>query len=134
MTITSDDVYALAPYARTLGVTFESMSASELRTALAFTPALSTTGGSLHGGALLGLADVSAAVCAVLNAPPGTLPATADSTARFLRPAHGDVSAVSRPVQVTRSRVIVEVEIVDAAGDLCAKVTQSVSLLAPRAS
>ncbi|MCD9198648.1 PaaI family thioesterase [Aeromicrobium wangtongii] len=132
MTITAEDVYALAPYARTLGVTFDSLDASELRTGLAFVPALSTTGGSLHGGALLGLADVSAAVCAVLNAPPGTLPATADSTARFMRPVHGDATAVSRPLQVTRSRVIVEVEISDASGRLCAKVTQSVSLVAPR--
>ncbi|QGG40601.1 PaaI family thioesterase [Aeromicrobium yanjiei] len=132
MTITPEDVYALAPYARTLGVTFEDMDAAELRTRLAFTDALSTTGGSLHGGALLGLADVSAAVCAALNAPPGTRPATADSTARFLRPAHGDVSAVSRPVQVTRSRAIVEIEIIDATGDLCAKVTQSVSLITSR--
>lgn len=130
--ITAEDVYALAPYARTLGVTFERMDAAELRTALAFTPELSTTGGSLHGGALLGLADVSAAVCAVLNAPPGTLPATADSTARFLRPVHGDASAIARPVQVTRSRVVVEVEVMDAAGELCVKVSQSVALRVPR--
>lgn len=132
MTITAEDVYALAPYAKTLGVTFDTVDSAELRTQLAFTHALSTTGGSLHGGALLGLADVSAAVCAVLNAPPGTLPATADSTARFLRPVHGEAIAVSRPLQVTRSRVIVEVEIFDASEELCVKVTQSVSLLTPR--
>lgn len=132
MTITPEDVYALAPYAKTLGVTFEDMSAAELRTRLPFTHPLSTTGGSLHGGALLGLADVSAAVCAVLNAAPGTLPATADSTARFLRPVHGDATAVSRPVQVTGSRVIVEVQVLDPAGELCVMVTQAVALRAPR--
>jgi 1,4-dihydroxy-2-naphthoyl-CoA hydrolase len=133
MSITAEDVYALAPYAETLGVTFETMTPAELRTGLSFTQALSTTGGSLHGGALLGLADVSAAVCAVLNGPPGALPATADSTARFLRPVHGDATAVARPVHVTRSRVVVEVQVFDAAGDLCVTVSQAVALLGPRA-
>ncbi|RYJ06754.1 MAG: PaaI family thioesterase [Actinomycetales bacterium] len=131
MTITADDVYALAPYAKTLGVTFDRMDADELATGLAFTHALSTTGGSLHGGALLGLADVSAAVCAVLNAGPGALPATSDSTTRFLRPVRGDASAVSRPIHVTGSRVVVEVAIFDSEQKLCVTVSQSVTLLRP---
>jgi acyl-coenzyme A thioesterase PaaI-like protein len=55
-----NDVYALAPYAKTLGVVFDDMTAAGVRATLAHDPSLSTVGGGLLGGALTGLADVSA--------------------------------------------------------------------------
>lgn len=52
----ADDVYALAPYARTLGVEFGELRAETPVSAhLAYRPELSTTNGGLHGGALMGL-------------------------------------------------------------------------------
>lgn len=77
-TLEAEDVYALAPYAKTLGVVFEEISEAGVRARLVHDLSLSTVGGGLHGGALMGLADVCAAVCAALNGPAGAAPATVE--------------------------------------------------------
>ncbi len=74
MTVTAEEIYAVAPFAETLGVRFAAINASEVRARLDYVSALSTLGGGLHGGALMGLADGAAAVCAAVNGPEGTLP------------------------------------------------------------
>ena len=58
VTLEAEEVYALAPYAKTLGVEFEEMTAAGVQARLAHDLSLSTVGGGLHGGALTGLADV----------------------------------------------------------------------------
>jgi acyl-coenzyme A thioesterase PaaI-like protein len=63
-----------------LGVEFEEITAQRVVARLPFSLPLLTVGGGLHGGSLMGLADGVAAVCAVANGNPGTLPATVDST------------------------------------------------------
>ncbi|AGL17172.1 PaaI family thioesterase [Actinoplanes sp. N902-109] len=125
--ITQDDISSLAPYVRTLGVVFEELSAERVRARLPFTVALTTTGGGLHGGALMGLADVVAAVCAMLGGPPDALPATVESSTHFLRPARTDVVATARPLRSGRTTVV-EVDVHDGEGVLCARVTQVVSV------
>ncbi|MDL5206460.1 PaaI family thioesterase [Streptomyces sp. ALI-76-A] len=131
--LAANDVYALAPYAKTLGVVFDEMTAAGVRATLAHDLSLSTVGGGLHGGALMGLADVSAAVCAALNGPVGAAPATVESTTHFLRPAHTDVVATARPLRVGRNTVI-EVDVHDAEGELCARVTQVVTAVKQKPS
>lgn len=130
MPITADDVYALAPYARTLGVGFAHLAAERVVADLSFDQQLSTVGGGLHGGALMGLADVAAAVCAVLNAAPGSAPATTTSTTQFLRPVRSSATATATPLNVGRSSVVVQVDVSDEAGALCARVTQTVAVRA----
>ena len=132
-TLAAEDVYALAPYAKTLGVVLDELTATGVRATLAHDLSLSTVGGGLHGGALMGLADVCAAVCAALNGPVGTAPATVESTTHFLRPAHTDVVATARPLRVGRNTVI-EVDMHDATGELCARVTQVVTAVKPKTS
>ncbi|WP_217182354.1 PaaI family thioesterase [Streptomyces sp. AC495_CC817] len=130
---TAEDVYALAPYAKTLGVEFQEIAPACVRAGLAHDLSLSTVGGGLHGGALMGLADVCAAVCAALNGPVGAAPATVESSTHFLRPARTSVVATARPLRVGRNTVI-EVDIHDAEGELCARVTQVVATVRPKAS
>ncbi len=130
-TLAAEDVYALAPYARTLGVVFDEMTPAGVRATLAHDHSLSTVGGGLHGGALMGLADVSGAVCAALNGPAGAAPATVESTTHFLRPARTDVIATARPLRVGRNTVI-EVDVHDSEGELCARVTQVVTAVKPK--
>lgn len=127
MSITEADVYQLAPYAKTLGVRLPRMDADGVVGTLEQSRALSTVNGGLHGGALMGLADVTAAVCAVLNAAPGALPATISSNTSFLRPARGDVSARATAVHRGGSMVTVQVDVTDASGALCARVIQTVA-------
>lgn len=132
MTITSDDVYALAPYARTLGVEFEELKpATAVNARLAYRPELSTAHGGLHGGALMGLADVSAAVCAVLHAAPGALPATMESSTHFMKPVRGDAAATATVLNVGRSAITVNVDVTDDEGRLCVRVTQLVGVRVP---
>jgi uncharacterized protein (TIGR00369 family) len=131
-TLEAEDVYALAPYAKTLGVVFEEISEAGVRARLAHDRSLSTVGGGLHGGALMGLADVCAAVCAALNGPVGAAPATVESSTHFLRPARTGVVATARPLRVGRNSVV-EVDIHDEEGELCARVTQVVTTVKPNA-
>ncbi|AXK87911.1 PaaI family thioesterase [Nocardia farcinica] len=131
MTVTAEDIYALAPYVRTLGVRFDRIAPDRVVARLAHSAALSTTGGGLHGGAVMGLADATAAVCAALNGSPGVAPATADSTTHFLRPITDSATATAVPMRVSARQVVVTVEVRDASGELCAHVVQTVRLLPP---
>ncbi len=132
-TLEAEDVYALAPYAKTLGVVFDEISEIGVQARLVHDISLSTVGGGLHGGALMGLADVCAAVCAALNGPAGAAPATVESSTHFLRPARTSVVATARPLRVGRNSVV-EVNIHDGEGELCARVTQVVTTVKPKAS
>lgn len=133
ITLAAEDVYALAPYAKTLGVEFEEITEAGVQARLAHDFSLSTVGGGLHGGALMGLADVCAAVCAALNGPAGAAPATVESSTHFLRPAHTSVVATARPLRLGRNTVI-EVDVHDDKGELCARVTQVVTAVKPKAA
>jgi 1,4-dihydroxy-2-naphthoyl-CoA hydrolase len=86
MELTNDMIYELAPYARLLGIEAEEMTASQVKVHLPLRAELSTIGGNMHGGALMSLCDLSAAICAGLNAPEGYFAVTAESTTYFLKP------------------------------------------------
>lgn len=133
MTLTPDEVYAAAPFVRTLGVELDRIAPEAVVGRLPFAHGLSTVGGGLHGGALMGLADGVAAVCAAANGAPGTLPATVDSTTHFLRPVAGRATATASPVRADDRQVLVEVRVTDDSGDLCVHVLQTVRLVRPAA-
>ena len=120
MTITQEQVHELAPFTRTLGVEFVEM-----------TPERTTVGSTLHGGALMGLTDSAAAVCAVLNMPAGAGgTTTVAATTNFLRPAPlGRVTATARPLHRGRTTVVLEVDVHDDAGRLVARTTQTQAFL-----
>jgi uncharacterized protein (TIGR00369 family) len=85
----------------------------------------------MHGGALMGLADSLGGLCAFLNLPPGaTTTATVESKTNFFRAVkEGRVSAVSRPLHVGRSFIVVETDLHDAEGRHVARVTQTQAVL-----
>ena len=131
MTITQEQVHELAPFTRTLGVEFERMTADEVVAALDVTPERCTVGSTLHGGALMGLTDSAAAVCAVLNLPPGAAgTSTVSAATHFMRPAPlGRVTATARPLHRGRTTVVLEVDVHDGAGKLVARTTQTQAVL-----
>lgn len=131
MTLTPDEVYAAAPFVRTLGVQLVEIAPEAVVGHLPFAQPLSTVGGGLHGGALMGLADGTAAVCASVNGGPGALPATVDSTTRFLRPVMGQATATARPITSSSRQVLVEVRVTDESDALCVHVLQTVRLVYP---
>ncbi len=119
------------PLAGLLGVERVDETPGEVRARLAWREGLCTAGGVMHGGALMALADCAAGVCAYLNLPDGAAgTATIQSSTNFLSPVRdGYVEAVSRPLKVGRTVIVVETQIVDAEGRAVARVVQSQAVL-----
>jgi 1,4-dihydroxy-2-naphthoyl-CoA hydrolase len=119
------------PFGGLLGIEAVATSQEEVRLRLAWREELCTAGGLMHGGALMALADSAGGVCAFLNLPDGaTGTATISSSTSFLRPVRdGYAEAISRPLNVGRTVIAVETEIVDADGRPVARVMQSQAVL-----
>jgi uncharacterized protein (TIGR00369 family) len=117
----------LMPFARTLGAEFTRYSKEEVRVRLDWAPELCTSGEVLHGGVVMSLADSSGAMCAYLNLPEGAAgTTTVESKTNFLRGVHeGSVEAVSRPLHVGRTVIVVETDVRDANERLVARVVQT---------
>ena len=126
-------VHETMPLCATLGVTATGFEAGEVRLEMAWAPELCTSGGILHGGSLMALADSAGASVAFLNLPEGAVgTSTIESKTNFLGAVTGgSVSAVSRPLHAGSTTIVVETEIRN--GDrLVAKVTQTQAVLRPR--
>ncbi|ADG80081.1 Thioesterase superfamily protein OS=Tsukamurella paurometabola (strain ATCC 8368 / DSM / CCUG 35730 / CIP 100753 / JCM 10117 / KCTC 9821 / NBRC 16120 /NCIMB 702349 / NCTC 13040) OX=521096 GN=Tpau_3502 PE=3 SV=1 [Tsukamurella paurometabola] len=125
MRLTDDDIFAMAPFARTLGVRFPAIDTAEVRAELDLAPPLSTMGGGLHGGAIMSLCDLAAAVLVGLNLPDGSDWTTVESHTHFLSPVlDRTANAVAQPLKLGRTVLSVEVTVTDAAGVLCARTSQ----------
>jgi uncharacterized protein (TIGR00369 family) len=120
------------PFTKTLGITVVAYTADEVRARLAWDAGLCTSGGILHGGALMALADSTGGACAFLNLPAGSAgTTTVESKTNFLRAVRdGYVEAVSRPLHKGRTLIVVETDLRDDRDRLVAKVTQSQLVLA----
>ena len=94
---------------------------------MAWDERLCTSGGVLHGGVLMALADSTGAACAFLNLPAGaTGTTTVESKTNFLRAVRdGYVEAISRPLHTGRTLIVVETDLRDDRARLVARVTQS---------
>ena len=128
-----DDLHAAMPFTKLLGATTIAVAKDEVRLRLDWDETRTTSGGAFHGGALMGLADAGGGLCAFLNLPEGAVgTATISSATNFLRGVRdGHVEAVSRPLQVGRTVIVVDTEILDATGRLAARVTQTQAVLRP---
>ena len=124
-------VAAAAPFSAFLGIEIVSAAPNEVRGRLGWSEDKCTTGGVLHGGALMGLADSLGGFCAFLNLPPdarGT--ATIESKTNFLGPIRsGYVSAIARPLHTGKRTIVVDTELYDDNGKLVARVTQTQAVL-----
>jgi uncharacterized protein (TIGR00369 family) len=120
-----------APYTGFLGMEVVSASPHEVRCRLAWSADKCTTGGVLHGGALMSLADSAGGFLAFLNLPPdakGT--ATIESKTNFLGPIRGGyVTAISRALHKGKRTIVIDTELFDDDGTLVARVTQTQAVL-----
>lgn len=124
-------VRAAMPYAETLGLELLAASPDEVRGRIAWEERLTTAAGLLHGGVLMGLADTIGAYCAYLNLPEGsTATATIESKTNFFAAVReGWVEAVSRPLHVGRTTIVVDTDLFDEQGIRVARVTQTQAVL-----
>jgi 1,4-dihydroxy-2-naphthoyl-CoA hydrolase len=120
------NVAELVPFAALTGAEVLSASAEEVRGRLEWTPERCTTGGVLHGGALMTLGDTLGAVCAFLNLPAGATTSTIESKTNFFRAVtSGHVEAVTHPLHVGRSTIVVQTDLLDQEGNRVAQITQT---------
>ena len=120
------------PFARLMGIVFTLAEADEVRAEMMVRDDLCTTPGTLHGGALMALADGAGAVATVLNLPAGARGTTTlESKTNFLKaaPAGEIVSAICRPVHKGARTMVWTTEIRRADGKLAAVVTQTQMVL-----
>lgn len=129
----SPDPHALAaamPFAVAAGVEVTSATAEEVRGRLAWAADRCTSGGVLHGGAIMTLADTLGAICAFLNLPEGASTSTIESKTNFFRAVRGGrVSCRARPLHVGRSSIVVQSELSDDEGRPVALVIQTQAVL-----
>jgi uncharacterized protein (TIGR00369 family) len=124
---------AAMPFAQRLGMTIGKATREEVEGELAWTPDLCTAAGILHGGAIMTFADTLGATCAFLNLPDGATTATVESKTNFFRAFRsGRARAVSRPLHVGRSFIVVQTDIRDDDGRPIAQVTQTQAVLTAR--
>jgi uncharacterized protein (TIGR00369 family) len=132
---TPTQIRDLMPFAVLLGIELLDAGRHLVRARLPWTPEHCTTGGLMHGGALIALADTCGGVCAFLNLPEGAHgTSTIESKTNFLRAVRdGAITASTRPIHAGRTLIVVETEVAREDGTLAAKVTQTQAFHYPRA-
>lgn len=129
--LTTEVLNQLMPFGAHLGMELASATAEEVVATLEWREELTTTGGGLHGGVMMALADSAGAVAAFLNLPEGASTSTTSSSTVFLRGVRaGVVTATARPLHIGRSTIVVETTIAQD-GRPVARTTQSQAVLAP---
>ena len=123
------------PYASTLGIRTDEYTPERVVLSLEWAPSLCTSGGILHGGVIMGLADSAAGACAYLNLPASAAgTSTIESSTNFLAAVRkGRVTATATALHRGGTTIVVETAVRDEAGKLVAKVTQTQLVLQPRA-
>jgi 1,4-dihydroxy-2-naphthoyl-CoA hydrolase len=122
------------PLCETLGMRATAAGPDEVVVALDWAEGLCTSGGALHGGILMALADSAGATCAYLNLPEGASGTTTlESKTNFLGAVRsGTATATARPLHVGSTTIVIETDVTDDAGRRVARVTQTQMVLRPQ--
>lgn len=118
-------------FARLLGVKIVEEDPDRLVGQLTVTSSLLNRNGTLHGGAVMGLADHLGGTATFLNLGTGEGTATSESKTNFFRPVpEGDtVTTVTTPLHRGRRTMVWETRITRSDGKLAAIVTQTQMIL-----
>jgi uncharacterized protein (TIGR00369 family) len=124
------------PFAKLLGIELVEASPDRVVAKLTVRKELCTIPDILHGGAIMSFADTVGAVATVLNLSGGATTTTVESKTNFLAPVPlGDVAtATCEPFHKGGRLMVWQTKITGGDGRLCAVVTQSQMVLAPKKS
>jgi 1,4-dihydroxy-2-naphthoyl-CoA hydrolase len=121
---------ASIPFAAALGIELATATPQHVTATMSWSRDRCTTGGLLHGGAMMAFADTVGAVCAALNLPAGAGTATIESKTNFFRGVRdGVLGANSAPLHVGRRTIVVQTNLTDDRGKLVAQVSQTQAVL-----
>lgn len=131
MSVDLDGLVASMPFAVAAGIEVTAASPQGVVGRLDWTPDRCTTGGVMHGGAIMTLADSTGAVCAFLNLPAGAITTTIESKTNFFRAVReGDAAiATTVPLHVGRTTIVVRTEVRDGRDKLVAHVVQTQAVI-----
>ena len=108
-------------FAEHLGVRIDSLDKGLARLSLEIKPEFTTSWGTVHGGAVLSLLDITLSMSArTLYNPPRSI-MTVDLSAQFIGTARGVIRAEGRVAKAGKSTIFCEGEVRDEAGELVAK-------------
>lgn len=128
-------IHEAMPLCATLGIDVDEFNADRVVMGVEFDERLCTSGGLLHGGLVMAMADAAGAACAALHLPEGAAGhTTIESKTNFLGGVReGRVVATSRVLHKGSTMVVVETDVRRAVDDrLVAKVTQTQLVLRAR--
>jgi uncharacterized protein (TIGR00369 family) len=113
-----------------LGIRFTEASPDRLVAELTYREALTTVGGSLHGGTLMAFADTVGAAATVLNLPPGAGTTTIESKTNFFAAGRGGVvRAEATPLHRGRRTMVWQTRVTDESGRLLSLTIQTQMVL-----
>src|SRR5216117_2731225 len=114
-----------------LGIRFVEATPERVVAELDHRPALTTVGGSLHGGTLMALADTVGAAATMLNLPPGAGTTTLESKTNFFAAGRaGLVRAEATPLHRGKRTMVWQTRVTDEAGRLLSQTIQTQMVLA----
>lgn len=116
------------PFSRLMGVEITTASADEIHGEIVVREDLCTTGGIMHGGAIMAFADALGAIGAFLSLPKGAKGTTTiECKTNFLGAAPQDsrVAGVTKPVKIGGRLSVWQTDIRIAGGRQVALVTQT---------
>ena len=110
-----------------MGLRLRELAQDRVLAELTVRPDLCTTGGILHGGAVMAFADTLGAIGTVLNLAEGKRTTTTDSSTKFIAGAKVNTVVTGESVALHRGRttMVWQTSIRNAEGRLCAVVTQT---------
>jgi 1,4-dihydroxy-2-naphthoyl-CoA hydrolase len=135
MTVTDETatkfMHDAMPFTAVLGMEVITSTPDEVRARVPWDASRCTSGGLLHGGLIMALADSCGGASAFFNLPDGaTGTTTIESKTNFFRGVRaGYVEAVSKPLHKGRTTIVIDTELFDADGKRVARVTQTQAVL-----
>ena len=114
-----------------LGIELTEVAPERVTASMKVRPELCTTGGVLHGGAIMAFADTLGAVATFANLPPGARTTTIESKTNFLNaaPAGTRITGECTAFHRGRTTMVWQTLVKSEAGKLCAVITQTQMVL-----
>lgn len=131
MTDLTAQLHDVMPFTALIGATAVAVAPEAVVLRLDWDASRCTSGGLMHGGALMSLADSAGGFCAFLNLPDGAKgTATISSASNLLRAVRsGHVEATAKVLHGGRTTLVIDTELRDDAGKLVGRVTQTQAVL-----